>query len=186
MISFSSSNSNNNLNNNNLERRRYSNFNFRSSRCLLSKVITNQNEFNIPTILNNLKNIKNEITDENTHTQEDSLGLINKLKNLKVSLENEKSFSNLLNNIILLQKNKNKNNYNLMQSQKNNENIHSRNKNNPNNKGTLNSHDMNTASTKSTGSNIFYPDVFYINQDNNLHKKTHFSTIFQKLKKGKK
>ena len=186
MISFSSSYSNNNLNNNNLERRRYSNFNFRSSRCLLSKVITNQNEFNIPIILNNLKNIKNEITDENTHTQEDSLGLINKLKNLKVSLENEKSFSNLLNNIILLQKNKNKNNYNLMQSQKNNENIHSRNKNNPNNKGTLNSHDMNTASTKSTGSNIFYPDVFYINQDNNLHKKTHFSTIFQKLKKGKK
>ena len=186
MISFSSSYSNNIFNNNGeIKTRRNSNFHFRFSRCFSTKNIQNQNDFNIPTILNNLKNINNEKTEENNNpTQEDSLGLINKLKNLKVSLENEKSFSNILKNIKLVQKNKNNENKNIPQTQRN-ENIRSRNKNNINNKASTRSTDKNTLSTKSTGSNIFYPNVFYINPDTNLHKKTHFSTIFSKLKQEK-
>ena len=181
MVSFSSSFSNNVLNNNLFERRRYSNFNERISRCISSKIIQNQKEFNIPILMNNLKNINNEIIDEQHKKQEDSLGLINKLKNLKVSLENEKSISNILKNIKLIQKNKKDKNKNLEHSPKK-ETYYSRNTNNTNNKGSHKSRDMNTMSTKSTGSNIFYPNVYYINQDNNLHKKTHKSTIFSKLK----
>ena len=186
MISFSSSYSNNIFNNNGeIKTRRNSNFHFRFSRCFSTKNIQNQNDFNIPTILNNLKNINNEKTEENNNpTQEDSLGLINKLKNLKVSLENEKSFSNILKNIKLVQNNKNKENENKQQTQRN-ENIRSRNKNNINNRASTRSTDKNTLSTKSTGSNIFYPNVFYINPDTNLHKKIHCSTIFSKLKQEK-
>ena len=186
MISFSSSYSNNIFNNNvESKSRRNSNFKYMFSRCNSTKNIQTPNNFNIPTILNHLKNINNEKTEENHNpTQEDSLGLINKLKNLKVSLENEKSFSNLLKNIKLVQKNKANKNKNLAQTQKN-ENIRSRNKKRVNNKGSLHSHDINTVSTKSTGSNIYYPNVYYINQDNDLHKKTHFSTFFSKLKHEK-
>ena len=178
MISFSSSFSNV-FNNNNT--RRNSNFNSKFYRCNSTKFINNQFEFNNPTISNQLKNLNNEKNDDTKKSQEDSLGLINKLKNLKVSLENEKSFSNMLKNIKTANKNK-KNNKN---NKKNIDNNLSRNKT-PNNKSSLNSIGMNTASTKSTGSNFYYPDVYYINQNNNLHTKTYFSTVFSELKKRNK
>ena len=110
--------------------------------------------------------------------KEDSLELINKLKNLRVSLENEKSFSNILQSMKLKNKNKNSKKSNI---NNNTERIRSRNEN-IKNKGSISSRDINTVSTKSTGSNIYHPNVYYINQDNNLHKKIHFSTIFSQLK----
>ena len=186
MVSFSSSHSIFVL------KRRNSTFNFRFSRYNSSKNFDSPNGFNIPIILNNLKNINNEKM-ESTHnnnynpTQEDSLSLINKLKNLKVSLENEKSFSNLMKNVKLAQNKNKKNKNNNFESGSKNENIQTKNKNNinANNKGSTRSRDINTISTKSTGSKIFYPKVYYINPDSNLHKKTHVSTFFSKLKHEK-
>ena len=144
MVSFSSSNSNF------VYKRRNSTLNFRFSRYNSSKNFDSPNGFNIPIILNNLKNLNNEkmeSTNNNNNynaTQEDSLSLINKLKNLKVSLENEKSFSNLIKNVKLAQNKKNKNNN--LESGSKNENIQSKNKNNinANNKGSTHSHDINT------------------------------------------
>ena len=143
MVSFSSSNSNF------VYKRRNSTLNFRFSRYNSSKNFDSPNGFNIPIILNNLKNLNNEkmeSTNNNNNynaTQEDSLSLINKLKNLKVSLENEKSFSNLIKNVKLAQNKKNKNNN--LESGSKNENIQSKNKNNinANNKGSTHSHDIN-------------------------------------------
>ena len=182
MVSFSS------LNSNFINNRRHSYFNFRYSRYNTTKNITSQDEFNIPITLNKLKNKSNEKNNNNSYNkaQEDSLSLINKLKNLKVSLENEKSFSNLMKNAKLAQNNINKKNknHNLEESHKN-ENTQQKNKNNTNNKGSTPSHDNNTLSSRNTGNKIFYPTVYYINPDNNLHKKTHISTFFSKLKHEK-
>ena len=176
MVSFSSSFSN--VFNNNLETRRNSNFKF--SRCYSTKNINSPDNFNIPGILNNIKNVNMEKKNDNNKNKnkEDSLELINKLKNLRVSLENEKSFSNILQSMKLKNKNKNSKKSNI---NNNTERIRSRNEN-IKNKGSISSRDINTVSTKSTGSNIYHPNVYYINQDNNLHKKIHFSTIFSQLK----
>ena len=175
MISFSSSFSNV-FNNNNT--RRNSNFNSNFYRCNSTKFINDQFGFNNSKVLNHLKNLNIEKNDDTKKSQEDSLGLVNKLKNLKVSLENEKSFSNMLKNIKTANKNNKKN-------KKYIDNNLSRNKT-PTNKSSLNSNGMNTASTKSTGSNFYYPDVYYINQNNNLHTKTYKSTVFSELKKRNK
>ena len=173
MVSFSSSFSN--LFNNILETRRNSNFNFKYTRCNSSLNLKNDNVFNIPMTLNNIKNISNEKNEDNNKNNEDSLEVINKLKNLKVSLENEKSISNILKNIKESNKSNNTKKFKTL----------SRNER-ENKKGSIRSRELNTVSTKSTGSNIFYyPDVYYINPNIDLHNKTHISTVFSKLKKEK-
>ena len=64
-------------------------------------------------------------------------------------------------------------------------NTHSRNER-ENKKGSIRSRELNTVSTKSTGSNLFYyPNVYYINPDIDSHNKTHISTFFSKFKKEK-
>ena len=174
MVSFSSSFSN--FFNNVVETRRNSNFNFKYPRCNSSLNLKNENDFNIQMSLNNKKNISNEKNEENNKNKEDSLEVINKLKNLKVSLENEKSISHILKNI-----NESKNNN---KNKKNN--THSRNER-ENKKGSVRSRELNTVSTKSTGSNIFYyPNVYYINPDIDSHNKIHISTFFSNFKKEKK
>ena len=172
MVSFSSSFSN--FFNNIVETRRNSNFKYPRYNSSLNLI--NENDFNTQMSLNNKKNISNEKNEENNKNKEDSLEVINKLKNLKVSLENEKSISNILKNI---NESKNKNN-------KKQINTHSRNEK-ENKKGSIRRSELNTVSTKSTGSNLFYyPDVYYINPDIDSHNKTHFSTFFSKFKKEKK
>ena len=174
MVSFSSSFSN--FFNNVVETRRNSNFNFKYPRCNSSLNLKNENDFNIQMSLNNKKNISNEKNEENNKNKEDSLEVINKLKNLKVSLENEKSISHILKNI-----NESKNNN---KNKKNNK--HSRNEK-ENKKGSVRSRELNTVSTKSTGSNLFYyPNVYYINPDIDSHNKIHISTFFSNFKKEKK
>ena len=176
MVSFSSSFSN--FFNNHVETRRNSNFNFKFSRSNSSLNLKNENDFNIQ--INNIKHSNKEKTENNNKNQEDSLDLINKLKNLRVSLENEKSISNILKNIKQTNKNKTTKKNNTSEKQP-----HSRNER-ENKKSSIRSRELNTISTKSTGSNFFYPNVYYINPDNNLHNKTHFSTFFSKLKKENK
>ena len=176
MVSFSSSFSN--FFNNHVETRRNSNFNFKFSRSNSSLNLKNENDFNIQ--INNIKHSNKEKTENNNKNQEDSLDLINKLKNLRVSLENEKSISNILKNIKQSNKNKTTKKNNTSEKQP-----HSRNER-ENKKSSIRSRELNTISTKSTGSNFFYPNVYYINPDNNLHNKTHFSTFFSKLKKENK
>ena len=41
---------------------------------------------------------------------------------------------------------------------------------------------MTNGSINSNYESIYYPDVYYINEDNNLHTKTHISMFFTKLK----
>ena len=176
MVSLSSSFSN--FFNNHVETRRNSNFNFKFSRSNSSLNLKNENDFNIQ--INNIKHSNKEKTENNNKNQEDSLDLINKLKNLRVSLENEKSISNILKNIKQSNKNKTTKKNNTSEKQP-----HSRNER-ENKKSSIRSRELNTISTKSTGSNFFYPNVYYINPDNNLHNKTHFSTFFSKLKKENK
>ena len=122
---------------------------------------------------------------------QDSLSLINKLKNLNISLENERSYSNILNNLTkankkIKEKKINNINYNFSKTPNKSRN-HSRNIQKKQKYNTsAKTNDKNTESTKSTSSNFYYPNVYYINNENNLHKKTHISTIFSKLKSAQK
>ena len=126
----------------------------------------------------NHKEVSNNPSSQNSGGQ-DSLSLINKLKNLNVSLENERGLSPIFKTLNNKKKTIN-DNYNYKKSP-NNIYMHSRNMTNKK-VNKFNPHEVNTLSTKSTSSNFYYPDVYYINNDNNLHKKTHVSTVFSKLK----
>ena len=194
MISYSSSQSNN-LFNNYLDICQRRNSNFQISRYNSTQNINsskdNLNYFmflkNFKT-LNIEKNNKNEKSNNGSsqNSGQDSLSLINKLKNLNLSLENERSYSNILKNINNTKKmnNNNKNVFTFSKTPDISRN-HSRNMINKRNyKSKISSHSMNTESTKSTTSNFYYPDVYYISGENNLHKKTHVSTFFSKLKNG--
>ena len=190
MVSFSSSLSNN-LFNNNLDIYQRRNSNFQISRYNSTQNITKDNLNNF-VFLKNFKTINIEKTNKNEKSNngssqnsgQDSLSLINKLKNLNLSLENERSYSNILKNINNTKK-MNENNKNIFTFSKTPDisRNHSRNIiNKKKYKSKISSHEMNTESTKSTTSNFYYPDVYYINGENNLHKKTHVSTFFSKLK----
>ena len=246
IISYSSSQSKQLINNNHdIFKRRYSN-------VIVTRCNSTQNikmyKNNLNNFANNLKSLKIEKANNNDKSKSnnasslnssDSLSLINKLKNLNVSLENERSFSNILKNLNKTQKtiksNNNQSNINNKSNKSNNNliinNISNNNKinnnkinnniiiNNITNNSTFNiskinnnynyskspnniinrnhsrnvikrqkykekiiAHDAHTSSTKSTESIFYYPKVYYINNENNLHKKTHVSTIFSKLK----
>ena len=144
--------------------------------------------------LKNLKGLNIEKKDKDIYEKsnngssqnsgQDSLSLINKLKNLDLSLENERSFSNVLKNLNKTKKiNENNKKKVFFKTPNNNNRNHSRNIINKK-KFTpkTSSHEINTASTKSTTTTFYYPDVYYINFENNLHKKTHVSKFFSKLK----
>ena len=196
-ISYSSSQSNN-LFNNNLDIYHRRNSHLILSRCNSTQNINMyKNNLNNFIFLNNIKSIKvekaanNEKSNNGSSPQnsggQDSLSLINKLKNLNVSLENERSYSNILYNLNKAKKkikenNKNNMNFNFSKTPNKSRN-HSRNiRNKQKFNAKVRTLDINTESTKSTASNFYYPNVYYINNDNNLHRKTHVSTLFEKLK----
>ena len=206
IISFSSSQSNNLFNiNHDINQRR--NSNLLISRCNSTQNV-NENKNNLNNLKNFLKNFKtinleknnnNEKSNNGSSQNSDSLSLINKLKNLNVSLENERSYSNIFKNLNKSIKkkpkthiknnsnnktNNNKNkNYNIVNINKESQ-VHSRNiTNKQSNKNKLYSHDINTTSSKSTSGTFYYPNVYYINrEENNIHTKVHVSTLFSKLK----
>jgi len=197
MVSYSSSQSNILFNNNQdtYHHRRNSNFNLQILRCNSTQNIKNKN--NISFLNNNLRFINNEKSNNNSTQNSgalDSLSLINKLKNLNLSLENERANLNLLKNIKISKKKLDSINNDKNANNKGNINfilsktpkvgrIQSRNfEKKKKYKSKVSSYDVNTASTKSTVGTFNYPDVYYINGENNLHKKIHISSLFSKLK----
>ena len=107
IISYSSSQSNVLFNNNQdtYYHRRNSNFNLQILRCNSTQNINTKN--NIGFLNNNIRFINNEKSNNNSTQNSgalDSLSLINKLKNLNLSLENERANLNLLKNIKMSKK----------------------------------------------------------------------------------
>ena len=142
-----------------------------NQKFLIDMKINDKNKNN-----NNQSNKKEEL---NQHSEEKSLDsdMFNQLKNLSLSLDNEKAFSNFFNKI-----NKDNSSVNTYKEKNiiavnNNKNINSRSK-----RSTKYSQEMTSGSTNSNLENFNYPDVFYINEENNLHTKTHISMLFTKLK----
>ena len=184
MVSYSSSQSNL------LYQRRNSNLQISRSNSTQNITINKSNLHNF-IFMNNLKNINiieksnNKDISNNPSSQnsigQDSLSLINKLKNLNVSLENERNFSSIFKTLNNKKKIINENNNYNHKKSPNSVFMHSRNVTNKK-VNKFNPQEKNTTSTKSTSSNFYYPDVYYINNENNLHKKTHVSTVFSKLK----
>ena len=95
------------------------------------------------------------------------LDAFEKLRDINFSLDNEKSLSTYFKRI-----NKENNINNALK-----ENSRNRSK-----KSTKYSQEMTVQSTNSNYDNIFYPNVYYINEDKNLHTKTHVSMLFSNLK----
>ena len=113
----------------------------------------------------NEKSIKeNEKNSNKKSTESDAF---EKLRDINICLDNEKSLSSYFKRI-----NKENTAKNII---KNN----SRNRNANSSKYTQ---EMTVQSTNSNYDNIFYPNVYYINDKNNFHTKTHVSMLFTNLK----
>ena len=93
--------------------------------------------------------------------------IFDKVRNINISLDVEKSYSNYFKQIINLQKQKN--NYKNIPDKKVNINI---------NKERKTSH-----SNKFNKRYFYYPDEFYINRNSDLHSKSHISKLFETLRK---
>ena len=106
---------------------------------------------------------KNE---KNTNPNSSESDTFEKLRDINISLDNEKSLSSYFKRI---------NRENSLNDKKN----ISRNRNGNSSKYTQ---EMTVQSTNSNYDNIFYPNVYYINDKNNLHTKTHVSMLFSNLK----
>ena len=124
--------------------------------------------------LNNLNKEKNKADKNNNETNEinsNKKGIesdaFDKLRDMTLSLDNEKSLSSYFKRI-------NKEN-----AIKNETKEISRNNNG---NDTKYSQEFTIQSTNSNYDNIFYPNVYYINDNNKLHTKTHVSMLFTKLK----
>ena len=99
----------------------------------------------------------------------------NKLRNITVSLDNEKTCTCFLKKF-----NKDKASNNTYKERNNILTLN--NKLNTKSKRSTYSQEMTNGSINSNYESIYYPDVYYINEDNNLHTKTHISMFFTKLK----
>ena len=124
--------------------------------------------------MNNLNKEKNKSVKKNNTTNEMQYNKLNteldtfdKLREINFSLDNEKSLSTYFKRI-----NKENAINNLLKE-------NSRNKSR---KSTNNTQEMSFQSTNSNFDNIFYPNVYYINEEENLHTKTHVSMLFTNLK----
>ena len=124
--------------------------------------------------LNNLNKEKNkteknnnEVNEINSNKKRIESDTFEKLRDMTLSLDNEKSLSSYFKRI-------NKEN-----AIKNDKKEISKNNNG---NGTKYSQEFTIQSTNSNYDNIFYPNVYYINEDNKLHTKTHVSMLFTKLK----
>ena len=116
---------------------------------------------------NKLEKYNNTATEMNSSKNITDLDAFEKLRDINFSLDNEKSLSTYFKRI-----NKENNINNAMK-----ENSRNRTK-----KSSKYSQEMTVQSTNSNYDNIFYPNVYYINEDKNLHTKTHVSMLFTNLK----
>ena len=123
----------------------------------------------------NDKNIDKNNKNETCERKSIDSGMFNKLREINLSLDNEKAYSNFFKK--LDKENTSRNTY------KEKINNHFANiKYNTKSKKSTNSQEMTSGSTNSNLDNFYYPDVYYINEENNLHTKTHISMLFEKLK----
>ena len=112
----------------------------------------------------NPKNNINKIKYKNNN----DLEMIQKLKNKSISLDQEKEYIGYFKDILNQSKQKNINEYNKLIS------YTSRSK-------SSNNYD-NSTSNNTYRDQFYYPNVFYLNEKENLHKKTHVSYLFSKLR----
>ena len=125
--------------------------------------------------LNNLNKEKNKNAKKNNITTNEIISdklnveadAFDKLKDINFSLDNEKSLSSYFKRI-----NKENSINNFLKE-------NSRNKSR---KSTKYTQEMSFQSVNSNFENIFYPNVYYINEEENLHTKTHVSMLFANLK----
>ena len=137
--------------------------------------------------------VNKDVIDNNDY----SYNTINKLKNLNMSLKNEKKYSLFFKNIKKEEKDENtniavssnnltNNTTNYCSNNSNNMFINSKNYNYKRSRNKKNSTKSNSCCTKSSNDYFYYPNVFYINEINTLHTKTHVSDFFTKLRKKNK
>ena len=93
--------------------------------------------------------------------------IFDKVRNINISLDVEKSYSNYFKQIINLQKQKN--NYKNIPDKKVNI--------------TINKERNTCHSNKFNKRYFYYPDEFYINRNSDLHSKSHISKLFETLRK---
>ena len=112
---------------------------------------------------NKLEKINNTLSEINSNNNQTEFEAFDKLRDINLSLDNEKSLSAYFKRI-------------------NKENAIQENNKNKTKKSSKYSQEMTIQSTNSNYDNIFYPSVYYINEDCNLHSKTHVSMLFSNLK----
>ena len=137
----------------------FDNYRDNKKRCLLRKKVLVE--------LNPRKSINSKIFKNNSH-----LEMIQKLKNKSVSLDQEKEYLGYFKDIL------NHHSQNRYSDYNNKINNTSRSK-------SSNSYE-NSTSNKTYRGKFYYPNVFYVNENYNLHKKTHVSYLFSKLKANNK
>ena len=120
-------------------------------------------------------NSKSPEINQNSEIKTTDSDISNKLRNITVSLDNEKTYTCFLKKF-----NKDKASNNTYKERNNILTLN--NKLNTKSKRSTYSQEMTNGSINSNYESIYYPDVYYINEDNNLHTKTHISMFFTKLK----
>jgi hypothetical protein len=127
---------------------------------------------------NKMSKKNRELSSDNQNSEMNTLDsdMFNKLREINVSLDNEKSYTSFFKTI-----NKDMASNNTYKEVSNNQLMNNK-SNSRSKKSTIYSQEVTNGSTHSNMDNICYPDVYYINEDNNLHSKTHISLLFSKLK----
>ena len=129
---------------------------------------------------NNIQQNKNvEIDNNNSEIKSLNSDMFSQIKHLNISLDTEKTYTNFIKKV-----NKEKSS-NYTYKEINNK-VSAENKfNSKSKKSTVYSQDKTSGSTNSNFENFYYPDVYYINEEDDLHTKTHISNLFSKLKNRK-
>ena len=124
-------------------------------------------------ILNRINSSKMLIKEEkdkgnkNIKVKNERTNMFDKIRNINISLDVEKSYSNYFKQIINLQKQKN--NYKNIPDKKEDISIRKERKS--------------SYSNKYNKRYFYYPDEFYINRNSDLHSKSHISKLFDTLRK---
>ena len=129
-----------------------------------------QKKLIIQNIINSSKKMINKEEKEkekgNIIIKNEGTNMFDKIRNLNITLEVERSYSNYFKQIINLQNQKN--NYKNISSKKV--------KNSEKSKKSLSHHNFNKRY-------FYYPDEYYIDKNIDLHSKSHISKLFDKLRK---
>ena len=124
---------------------------------------------------------ENKSSENNQSSEIKSLDsdMFNKLREINISLDNEKTYTSFFKKI-----NKDISSDNTTKEISNGSAVINK-LNTKSKKSTIYSQEMTSGSSNSNMENFYYPNVYYINEDNNLHTKTHISFLFSKLKNKK-